>query len=45
MYTSSSKKLWLSSYSKLKWEIEQETPNNSNFECNVFSHPHLSVVD
>jgi len=46
VYTSSSKKLWLSSDIKLEWEIKQEMGSSLDFECNIFfSHPHLNVAN
>jgi hypothetical protein len=42
MYTPSSKKLWLYSDIKLKWEPEQKKASNLDLECNIsFSHPIL----
>lgn len=46
VYTPLLEKLWLFSYSNLKWETKQKTPNSSNVEWNIFFfHLHFRLGD
>jgi hypothetical protein len=46
VYTPLLEKLWLSSYSNLKWETKQKRPNSLDVENNIlFFHLHFRLGD